>query len=87
MKTKYASDVKLGDTYRDDQTGIIGVATAVCFFQHGCERVTIERVVANKIETDVFDAPRLVHQSSGKKVTTSRTGGDRPMPTRAEVAR
>jgi hypothetical protein len=33
-KQKYATDVELGKRYRDPQTGIEGVATAVTFYQY-----------------------------------------------------
>lgn len=75
MKESYKTDIKLGERYRDEQTGIEGVATAVIFYQHGCERVDLETVVAGKIESYGFDSPRLTHIETRKKVTTPRTGG------------
>lgn len=74
-KQTYKSDIKLGEKYRDDQTGIEGTATAIVFFQHGCERVDIELVVNGEIKTYSFDAPRLTHVETGKVATTTRTGG------------
>lgn len=74
-KQKYETDIKLGERYRDEQTGITGVATGVQFYQYGCERVTLETVVAGKIEEYSFDAPRLKHVDTGKLAETSRTGG------------
>jgi hypothetical protein len=76
-KVTYKSDIKLGEKYRDDQSGIEGIATAVYFFQHACERVQLERInsLDAKLEELVFDSPRLTHVDSGVKVTTARTGG------------
>lgn len=71
-------DITLGAVYRDPQTGIVGVATAVTCFQYGCERVTIEwHKKDDDIEEITFDAPRLTlhHGPSGttrsKVVNTS----------------
>jgi hypothetical protein len=77
MKTKFTSDIKLGERYQDQQTGISGTAVAIIFFQHGCERVDLETVIrgGEEIKAYAFDAPRLVHIESGEKVTTTRTGG------------
>ena len=74
-KQKYLSDIKLGEQYRDEQTGIIGTAVATTFWQHSCERVIIETVVEGKIQEYSFDAPRMVHVETGKKATTDKTGG------------
>lgn len=83
MKTRYATDVKLGERYRDEQTGIEGTATAVSFYQYGCERVSIEAVVAGKIEEYGFDAPRLTHVSTNERIAPSpRPGGDLPAVSR-----
>lgn len=73
-KHSYESDVVLGESYQDKQTGIEGVATSVTFFQHACERVALELVVEGKIEEYVFDAPRLVGPS-GHEVTAKEPGG------------
>lgn len=75
MKESYKTDIKLGEKYRDSQTGIEGAATAVTFHQYGCERVMIEAVVAGKIEEYGFDAPRLVHVATQQQARTTRTGG------------
>ena len=74
-KEKYASDIKLGERYVDKQTGIEGVASAIHFYQFGCERVSLEAVVRGKIEEYSFDAPRLTHKATGVTATTDRTGG------------
>ncbi|ROZ88972.1 hypothetical protein [Gordonia sp. OPL2] len=74
-RQRYASDIKLGEKYRDDQTGIEGTAAAIHFFQHGCERVTVELLVKGELKEYTFDAPRLRHIATGRLATTDRTGG------------
>lgn len=76
MKQSYKTDIILGDRYRDDQTGIEGVATAVHFFQFACERVTLEVVNKDGVINEYgFDAPRLTHTRSGKTAEVTKTGG------------
>lgn len=78
--THYEADVELGVQYRDKQTGITGVATAITFYQHGCERVNLEAVIDRKIEEYSFDSPRLVRVADEKRVEPSgRPGGAQPM--------
>lgn len=72
---KYETDIRLGERYRDGQTGIEGTATAVTFYQYGCERVQIEAVVAGKIEEYGFDAPRLTHVATQVRAVSTGTGG------------
>ena len=87
-RTDYRSDIVLGDRYVDKQTEIEGTATAIHFYQHGCERVTLETVVAGKIEEYGFDAPRLTHVASGVTATTTKTGGpERHSDTRRHTGR
>lgn len=75
MKQTYRTDIIVGDKYVDKQTGIEGTATAVCFYQFSCERVSLEAVVEGKIEEYQFDAPRLTHIATQKTATVTRTGG------------
>lgn len=75
-KVKYESDVKLGERYTDPQTGLEGVATAIFFFQHACERVQIERVKSDgELQENIFDAPRLEHVETRERATSDRPGG------------
>ena len=76
-KIAYKSDIKLGEKYRDEQTGIEGIATAVYFYQHACERVMLELVNTKdgELKEYCFDSPRLTHIASGITATTARTGG------------
>ncbi len=71
----YQTDIQLGERYRDDQTGIEGTATAITFYQHGCERASIENVHEGEIKEYGFDAPRLTHIASGETAKTTKTGG------------
>lgn len=74
--TEYKSDIILGDRYRDDQTGIEGVATSIHFYQHACERITLELVKADgELQELTFDAPRLRSLATNKVATTTKTGG------------
>jgi hypothetical protein len=75
MNNKYLSDIILGERYKDNQTGIEGIATVTAFFQHGCERVTLEFMRDQKIEEVSFDAPRLTHVETGKTASVTKTGG------------
>lgn len=76
-KQQYKSDIVLGERYRDTQTGLEGIATAIYFYQYGCERVSIETLNESDktISGTAFDAPRLQHVESGKVATVKRTGG------------
>lgn len=74
-KHKYLSDIVLGERYRDDQTGIEGTATVVSFYQHGCERVSVEVVHDGEIKEYGFDAPRLTRVATNQRATSDRTGG------------
>lgn len=77
MSSRYKSDIQLGERYRDTQTGYEGVATAVYFFQHACERVLIETFDPQhkEVKEQAFDAPRLVHVNTNVQATTTRPGG------------
>lgn len=88
-KNTYPSDVVLGERYRDTVSGYEGIATATCFFLHGCERVTLEQWIerSGELRELTFDAPRLLHVDTRKQVETRRTGGVRPMPTRTGANR
>jgi hypothetical protein len=76
MKTSFKTDIRLGERYRDDQTGIEGVATSVHFYQHACERVTLEYLNGDRdVQEVTFDAPRLTSVRTGVTAVTTRTGG------------
>lgn len=80
FSNSFKTDIKLGEKYRDGQTGIEGTATAVTFYQYGCERVNIETVLNGKIEEYGFDAPRLTHVSTGERAESPRVGGPDKAP-------
>ena len=75
-KNYFTTDIVLGERYRDEQTGIEGVASSIHFYQHACERVTVELVKSDGELMEVtFDAPRLTNIQTGLTATTTRTGG------------
>jgi hypothetical protein len=82
MKQNYKSDIVMGEKYVDTQTGYEGTATIVTFFQHGCERVTLESYDAERkqIKEMTFDSPRLKSVKTGKVAETERTGGPDKSP-------
>lgn len=75
--TNFQSDIVLGERYADTQTEFAGVATAIYFYQYGCERVQVEAYdkKTQEIRSLVFDAPRLRSVKTGKVATVKRTGG------------
>lgn len=77
-KQKYEADIKLGERYKDVQTGYEGVAVCVTFWQYGCERIGLESYDAERkdVRIETFDAPRLENIETKKRATTSATGGD-----------
>ena len=84
MKNTFKTDIRLGERYRDEQTGIEGVATSAHFYQHACERITLEFLKNDgELQEVTFDAPRLTSVRTGIKAVTTRTGG----PARAGEAR
>ena len=76
-KQSYESDIILGERYVDDQTGYQGTATAVYFFQHACERVTLEAYdeTTKKVIETTFDAPRLRSLKTKQVAQSDRPGG------------
>jgi hypothetical protein len=75
--TNFQSDIVLGETYVDTQTEFEGIATAIYFYQYGCERVQIEAFdkKTKDIRSLSFDAPRLKNKKTGKVAAVTRTGG------------
>lgn len=73
----FQSDIVLGQEYEDTQSPAKGIATAIYFFQFGCERVSLETYdeSSKEMRTLTVDAPRLRHVETGKVATTTRTGG------------
>ncbi len=72
---QFESDTILGDKYRDTLTGFEGSATAVTFYLHACERITLEFVKDGEVKYESFDAPRLTHIPTGTQPRTTRSGG------------
>lgn len=84
MKTRYLSDIKLGEKYIDEQTGFEGIATSITFYQHACERTALETFDAERreVKVEVFDSPRLTHVATRAKAASPRPGG--PLPPNAQ---
>lgn len=80
--TTFASDIVLGDRYRDSLSGFEGVATSSHFYLHGCERVTLEKWDNERSEFSelTFDVPRLVHIETQARAQnrSDKTGGTQP---------
>jgi hypothetical protein len=76
MKNTFETDIRLGEKYRDDQTGLEGIATSIHFYQHACERVTLEYVHEQQGLLELtFDSPRLTSMATGITAVTAKTGG------------
>lgn len=76
--TTFRSELKLGERYRDTNTGFEGTCTVISFFQHGCERLTIKGMNKQGDVVDyAFDAPEveLVKTSKPVKLLEEKTGG------------
>jgi hypothetical protein len=72
----YESDVQMGERYCDTQTGFEGTCTAVTFFQHGCERLTLKGI--NKLGNIVdyaFDAPEVTLMKDSTVPVVRKVGG------------
>lgn len=75
-KTIFRTDIKHGRRYRDRATGFEGTATAVYFFEHGCERVNLKGLNGQgEVVEYVFDAPELEDAETRVRVQTKVPGG------------
>lgn len=76
-EVNYKSQIVMGEEYVDEQSGFQGIATAIYFYQFGCARVNVEAYDKSRkeIRSLTFDAPRLTHVKSKKRVTVKETGG------------
>ena len=71
----FRTQIELGEKYIDKATGFKGTATAVHFYEHACERVTLKGINSNgEIVEYVFDAPEL-KDDSDQPVLTRKAGG------------
>lgn len=74
----YRSDLKLGQKYRDETTGVIGHLVSVHFYEHACERGTLRYVDGDQnVQEMSFDAPELVHVATKVRAVATKTGGPR----------
>lgn len=74
----FKTNIRMGARYRDSATGFEGTATAVYFFQHGCERTLVKGINGQgEVVEYVFDAPELEEVSTNKRVelVECKTGG------------
>jgi hypothetical protein len=79
----YVSDVVVGKEYKDKQTSIKGIVTALTFYQHGQERAELEWTHKGEVKTATFDVERLEgkpEQSSifgprSEPVSSPKSGG------------
>ena len=82
----YRSDLKLGEKYRDETTGVVGHLVSVHFYEHACERATLRFLDQDKNVQEVsFDAPELVRVDTGIRAVTTKTGGPRRSEGRREA--
>ena len=83
-RSSYKTDLKLGERYRDNTTGVEGTLVAVHFYEHACERGTLRYVNRQQDVTEAsFDAPELVRAATGVVARAAKPGG----PARAEGRR
>lgn len=75
MSKTHKTDIVLGDKYEDTMTGLQGMATAVTFYLHACERVTLEFLKDGEVKYESFDSPRMRHLGTNAVAETTRTGG------------
>ena len=78
FKQVYRSEAELGEVYRDTDTGFVGTACAVTFFQHGCERVSLKGINTNgEVVEFSFDAAELERDRDREqvKLIEQKTGG------------
>lgn len=76
--TTFRTQIKLGERYRDTATGFEGTASALYFYQHGCERVNLKGLNGHgELVEFVFDAPELERATTGRKIglIEKKTGG------------
>ncbi|MDQ3672694.1 MAG: hypothetical protein M3364_09720 [Actinomycetota bacterium] len=75
--------VTLGRKYRDELTGLEGVATGRHEYMYGCVRWTLEFEKDGEIKTEVFDEQRLLLvETSERPQALATSGGPRPEPPR-----
>lgn len=79
----YKSDIKLGESYREKSTGLVGKAVSLHFYEHACERVTLRYLHDGDMKEASFDAPELEHCGTGRTPVQQASGG----PVRGEGAR
>jgi hypothetical protein len=71
----YQSFARVGELYRDSNTGFTGHCTSVEFSEFACERATLETVIDGTLKAFYFDVPRLVHVATNTRGGWSKPGG------------
>lgn len=66
--TDTATNIKLGDRYRDTDTGFEGIANAVTIYEFRCPRVQLTALVDHKPAEHWFDEPKLEHVNGSKRL-------------------
>lgn len=79
--------IKLGETYKDNLSGIAGRAVSITEYEFGCRRVTLEFIgktaEGNKTCLEAtFDEQRLIAKSKAKKGGPGNVPQKRSMPKR-----
>lgn len=71
----YRSDLVLGEMYREKSTGLVGKATAIVFFEHACERVTLRYLHDGDLKEASFDAPEVESVRTSATPVQQKSGG------------
>lgn len=76
-KHTYKSDLRLGEKYRDQATGVEGHLTSIHFFEHACERGNLRFLDRDgNVQECSFDAPELrLVTKPAEPVRQQKTGG------------
>jgi hypothetical protein len=76
--TTFRTELKLGERYRDINTGFEGTCSSITFFAHGCERLALKGMNnQGDIVEYAFDAPEVESVTTAKpiRVIEAKTGG------------
>ena len=85
-KTVIETRVRMGEMYRDINSGFEGVAVAVTKWQFGCVRITLQPQTKEDINKlpgcETFDEQSLINDASGEHVkpVIKKIGGPSPDP-------
>ena len=74
---QYNSDIVLGEEYEHAKLELKGIASAIYFFQHACERVTLQYINDGELQEATFDSLELRHVETQAPVVSEKKGGPR----------